>query len=249
LEENALTGEFVAGIVYLIAAVRLFRRGQRNGESAERLLAAAFFFVGVSSFLYTVAQAPGFESMQTPLNFVARIIYLPTPILMTVFTRRVFRADAVWAFHMVWPSCVLLGVGVAGSVAFRSDWEGFSVGSPWFWLEWLGFTYPFVWAGTEAFLQYRQARRRVQLQLCDPLVCNRLLLWASFGALQICANIVLFPQYAEFEAQQIFGSLWDAVYGGFAIASIVMLWLVFFPPKFYKHWVSVNSRPPAAVGA
>ncbi len=237
MEENFSIGEFIAGIVYLAVAARLFRRGLRNGEVAERLLAGAFFFYGVSSVVYAMATLPRYESMSTALDFVGRIVYCPTAVMMVMFTRRVFRKEESWATWLVWASPILLAVGIGGSVLFRGDWEGFSTSSPWFWLEWLGFTYPFAWAGTEAFVQYGQARRRVQLGLCAPLVCNRFLLWALFGTLQVCAFLVLFPQYANYETENVFTVMWDVVYGGFLIGSIIMVWLVFFAPAFYKRWI------------
>ncbi len=108
----------------------------------------------------------------------------------------------------------------------------------------MGYTIPFGWAGSEAFVQYRQARRRMELGLCAPLVCNRYLLWALFGAMQVCLSLVLLPQYATYETTNQFTATWDILYGGFVIASLVMIGLVFFPPAFYQRWI--NGNAPAA---
>jgi hypothetical protein len=124
------------------------------------------------------------------------------------------------------------------------DWEGFSISNGWFWFEWVGFTLPFAWAGSEAFAQYLQARRRVRLGLCDPVVCNRYLLWALFGTLQVCLSLVLLPQYAEYESTNEFTASWDALYGTIEIASLVMIWLVFFAPAFYQRWINGNAPAP-----
>jgi hypothetical protein len=162
---------------------------------------------------------------------------------MAAFTRQVFRREDPWAAWLVVGTAALLVAGVAGS-ALGGDWEGFSISNGWFWLEWVGFTLPFGWAGSEAFAQYRQARRRLDLGLCDPLVCNRYLLWALFGALQTFSCLVLLPQYSEYETTSQFTATWDALYGASIIASLVMIWLVFFPPTFYQRWI--QRATPAA---
>ena len=81
----------------------------------------------------------------------------------------------------------------------------------------------------------------MRLGFCDPGVCNRYLLWALFGTLQVCLSLVLLPQYAEYESTNQFTAMWDALYGGIEIASLVMIWLVFFPPDFYQRWINGNA--------
>jgi hypothetical protein len=243
--DQAYVGEFLAGIVYLTVGVRLLRLGRRTGEAPERLLGGVFLWMGVSAGLYVLPTFPAFESMWTSLNFAGRLAYIPPPVMLAVFTRRVFRPDDRWGNWLVWVSSITLITGVGGS-ALGGDLEGFSIRSGWFWLEWVGFTVPFAWAGSEAFVQYRQARRRMQLELCDRLVCNRYLLWAVFGVLQLCMSLVLLPQYYEYEMTSEFTAKWDILYGGFGIISLVMIWTVFFPPAFYRRWIA-NSDLVAAV--
>jgi hypothetical protein len=243
LESHAYIGELLAGIVYLIVGVRLLRLGRRSGEVPERLLGTTFLFMGLSSACYVLPVFSAFESLWTPLNFAGRVTFLPAAVMLALFTRLVFRPENRWGSWLVWGSAILLVTGVGGSIR-GGDWEGFSISNGWFWLEWVGFTVPFGWAGSEAFAQYRQARRRVRLELCDPLVCNRYLLWALFGALQACSCLVLLPQYSEYETTSQFTATWDALYGVSIIASLVMIWLVFFPPALYQRWI--NGVAPAA---
>jgi hypothetical protein len=86
----------------------------------------------------------------------------------------------------------------------------------------------------------------VRLGLCDPLVCNRYLLWALFGTLQVCLSLILLPQYAEYETTNQFAATWDTLYGTIEIVSLVMIWLVFFPPAFYQRWIQGSA--PAVEG-
>ncbi len=237
MEDHAYIGELLASIVYLIVGVRLLRLCQHTGEAPERLLGATFLFMGVSSALYVLPVFSAFESLWTPLNFAGRVTFLPAAVLLALFTRLVFRPENRWGSWLVWGSAILLVTGVGGSVR-GGDWEGFSISNGWFWLEWVGFTFPFGWASSEAFIQYRQSRRRMQLGLCDPLICSRYLLWALFGALQAFSCFVLLPQYSEYETTSQFTATWDALYGASIIASLVMIWFVFFPPTFYRNWIN-----------
>jgi hypothetical protein len=248
MEGHAYIGELLGGIVYLVAGARLLRLAQRTREAPERLLGATFLFMGVSSTLYVLPTFPAFAPLWTALNFAGRVTYVPVPIMIALFTRHVFRPGERWTAWIVWGSAILLVGGTGGSV-LGGDWEGFSIGNPWFWLEWVGFTLPFGWAGVETFGQYALARRRVRLGLCGPLVCNRLLLWALFGALQVCASLVLFPQYAQYERDNLFTATWDGFYGACVIASLVMIWLVFFPPAAYRRWIAGGEALAGAVEA
>ncbi len=237
MEDHAYIGELLAGIVYLIVGSRLLRLGQRTREVPERLLGGAFLAMSVSAGLYVLPNLSPFESLWTPLNFAGRVAYIPAAVMVALFTRLVFRPEKRWGAWLVWGTAILLVTGVSGS-ALGGDLEGFSISNGWFWLEWVGYTIPFGWAGSEAFIQYRQARRRVRLGLCDPLVCNRYLLWALFALLQVSLSLILLPQYAEYETSNQFTQTWDTLYGAVEIVSLVMIWLIFFPPTFYRNWIN-----------
>jgi hypothetical protein len=240
MEGHAYIGELLAGIVYLIAGIRLLRLSQRTEEVPERLLGACFIAIAVSALFYVLPNLSPFESLWTSLNFAGRVFVIPYSVIFALFTWRVFRPAERWGGGLVWGTAILLVIGVGGS-ATGGDWEGFSISSGWFWFEWVGFTLPFGWAGSEALIEYVRARRRVRLGLCDPLVCNRYLLWALFGTLQVCLCLILLPQYAEYEASSRFTQAWDALYGAVEIGSIVMIWLVFFPPAIYRRWFSGDA--------
>ena len=248
MEGQAYLGELLGGIVYLIAGFRLIRLGQRTGEAPERLLGAIFLFMGVSSELYVLPSLPAFASLWTPLTFAGRVTYLPVAVMLVLFTARVFRPGERWTTWFAWGIAALLLVGTGGSV-LAGDLEGFSISNRWFWFEWLGFTLPFGWAGAEALVQHVRARWRVRLGLSEHMVCNRLLLWALFGALQLGSCLVLIPQYAQYERDNLFTATWDMLYSGCVIGSLVMIWLVFFPPVAYRRWIAGAAAPlPAEEG-
>jgi hypothetical protein len=184
-----------------------------------------------------VPYVPAFEALWIPFVFAGRAAFIPVSVLLALFTRSAFRPNDRWATWLVWAIGALHLTGIGGSV-LQGDWEGFSISSGWFWLEWTGYTLPVAWTGLEALAQYGAARRRVRLGLCGPLVCNRMLLWGLFGALQVGLSIVVLFQYAAFEEASVFTEGWDRLYGVFSMSSVVMIWFAFFPPAFYRRWVN-----------
>jgi hypothetical protein len=245
LEEQAYIGELISAIVYLYVGVQMLRLASRTGEGPERLLAAMFLFTGTSFILYDLPAILNSESLWTPLSFAGRVVYLPAPVLLAVFTNRVFRPESAWAGWMAYGCAALLVVGVGGS-AWNGDFEGFSAGSPWFWAEWTGYTLPFAWAGVEAFTHHRGARRRFRLGLCDALVCNRFMLWGLFGAVQLLVGVMVFPSYAEYENDGAFSATWDTLISTGEIASLALILLIFFPPALYRRWIQGATAESAA---
>jgi hypothetical protein len=139
---------------------------------------------------------------------------------------------------------VVVGVGVS---ALIGDWEGFSLGNPFFWFEWVGYTVPFAWAGLEAFRQYRSSLRRHRLGLCDRLVCNRLLLWSIWGMIQIVNSVLLLFMYAHFETNNAFSASFDILMGIIEIFSLGLIWLVFFPPNSYQRLFAASEDSESSV--
>jgi hypothetical protein len=237
LEGNAYLGELSAGIIYLLAGARLVLLGIRTNEAPERFLGASFMMFGASGILYCLPEFEIFSDFWTPMYFAARVAYLPGSVLIAVFTARVFRPDDGWARWLVWGVAVLAVAGVGGS-ALQGDWEGLSLSSAWFWLEWTSYALPFGWAAAEAFREYCQARRRVSIGLCEPSVCNRMFLWSLFGVIQLAGSFAVIGQYAAYERENLFSSTWDILYSSTIMAALVAMWLAFFPPKFYVRWIN-----------
>jgi hypothetical protein len=241
MDGQAYIGELFSAIFFVIAGVRLLSLSRRTCETPEFILGAAFVLSGVALLFYMVPYVPAFEFLWTPFTFAGRVAFIPVSILFALFTRAVFRPSDGWATGLVWAIGALHLIGVGGS-ALTGDFEGFSISSGWFWFEWTGYTLPVAWTGLEALAQYRQARLRVRLDLCGPLVCNRMLLWGLFGALQLVLSIVIVFQYSAYDETNVFTPGWDRLYGIFSITSVVMIWFAFFPPTFYRRWIEAGSH-------
>jgi len=243
--DHAYLGELAAAFAYLVVGARLLWLASRTGEMPERLLGALFLVTGTSLIVYDLPIIFDSEALWTPLNFAGRVLFLPVPVILAVFTRQVFRAESAWAAWLVRGCAALLVAGVTGS-ALRGDWEGFSISSPWFWLEWSGYTIPYAWAGAESLIQHGQARRRMRLGLCGSLVCNRLLLWGLYGTAAVAVSLGMPLQYAAYERESVFNATWDILINGGEIFTIALIWLVFFPPAVYRRWVESTAAPVTA---
>ena len=237
MEDNAVIGQTLTAIFYLVIGIRMYQLSKRTQQVPELLLAGLFLFSGVAYVLYAIPVLIPNEALWTPLNFSARVVYAPAGVFLAIFTRRVFRPDGVWATGIVWVTAALFVAAITGS-ALTGEWEGFSLSSPWFWCEWVGYTLPFGWAGIEAFIQYAGARRRVKHGLCDPMVCNRFLLWGLFGALSLVVSLIVIPMYAHYEQHGQFAAIWDTLASVTEATSIAMIWFVFFPAGFYRRWIT-----------
>jgi len=77
----------------------------------------------------------------------------------------------------------------------------------------------------------------VALGLCDPLVCNRFLLWGWFGAIQFLSWVGVIPQYLEYEREGVFTPTWDVLLSAGEIISLVLIGLIFFSPNVYQRWI------------
>jgi hypothetical protein len=247
MEGHAYLGEVAAAIFYLVAGVRLLRLAGRTGEVPERLLGLLFLFSSASYVVYEIPIVFPLDSLWEAFNFAGRLLYLPAAPILAVFTRRVFRPESAWAAWLVGGCAALLVAGVVGS-ALTGDWEGFALDRPWFWLDWSGYTIPFAWAAVESLAQYRQARRRTEVGLCDPLVCNRLLLWGLFGTTAVLVSLVIPFQYAAYARESVFNATFDGIVGVGELLTIGLIWIVFFPPAPYRRWIAASATRTDGAG-
>lgn len=229
--------ESIAGLIYLVAGVRLWRLSGRTGHDPEWLLGTSFILWGACYFLYDIPYLLLDESTAAPFLFAARLSLDLGTLAFVIFIRQVFRNEERWAVWLVAATIACLVAGLAGSM-WIEDWGGILAASnPWFWPGWLATTVPNVWMATEGFLHCASARRRQRLGLCDAATCHRFLLWGIAGSIWVLLQLAVVFQYFEYEAQQQWGFALGTAVGFLEIAPVVAIWLVFFPPAFYRDWV------------
>jgi len=236
--EAAFILELLAGIFFVIASVPLLRLAHQTQQLPERILGITFLLMGVSYLFYETPYALENEALLVPFSIVGRLLWNASVVTTAAFTRVVFHRDQPWAGALVRGVVVLLFAGLAVS-AHQGDLEGMApIGNPGFWLEWVGQVIPFIWIAAAAMTEYSSARRRVHIGLSEHLVCNRYLLFAGFGLAQLATIVLLIPMYVGYETGN--GGFTDAAdqwMGSLEMLTIAIIWLAFFPPRFYRSWM------------
>jgi len=238
MEESGFLGGVVAGLVYFIAGVHLIRLSWRSQKSSELLLGVSFLLWGLSYFCWQIPIATANQPLTQPLFFAGRVFTLAGSIFFATFVWISFRNRARWAKYLIFAIAMAMFTGVAGSVA-AGDWEGIRpLSNPWWWVDWAAGFVPISWVGVEGFIAYSKARRRVQLGLCDPLACNRYLIWGITGIVWIAYSWILLYQTVEFEANGVWSVTIDRANGVVEATGVALVWLIFFPPGFYQRWIA-----------
>jgi len=241
-------GYSIAGLVHLIVGVRLFALSARSAQTPDRLLSVAFLFWALSYLLFGVPYAHFLDEALIPPLFLFSsmfTLYLAT-IIFTFFTRAVFRNQERWALWLVVGIVGCLIVGVAGSV-WVGDWGGeHPLSNPWWWVTRVGSAAPYVWMGAEGLAQHVKARRRLRLGLCDPLACNRFLLWGLAGALWLILEVVEGADYIVYESTGQWSDSLSVLGGSLDVIPSGIIWLVFFPPAFYRRWIQGSAPATTA---
>ncbi|MCG8590143.1 MAG: hypothetical protein MJE66_12700 [Proteobacteria bacterium] len=167
---------------------------------------------------------------------------------VTLFTRQVFRPDARWAGALMLFLLLAFPVAFAlqaGSPGFETLLNGRS--GPWSASQYLS-TLNIGWAGTESFLYWRRLKKRQRLGLADPIVTNRIGLWAlailSSTTISVTTTLLHLVDFGLSTGQeQVVKAI---VIGPLGAVSSVGLWLAFLPPFQYTDWV---KRRAGARGA
>jgi hypothetical protein len=233
-------GDGFVGLVYLIVGVRLFALSVRNTQRTDRLLSVTFLFWSLNYFLYDIPYLFFYGEAQLPPLYSfgsAFTLYLGT-ITFAVFTRAVFRNQERWALWLVVCTLGCLIVGVTGSI-WVGDWGvEYPLSNPWWWVTRVGAAAPLAWMAAEGFTQYVKARRRRRLGLCAPQVCNRYLLWGLAGALWVILELIDGVDYIVYESTGHWSDPLSVLTGWLEVVPGGIIWLVFFPPAFYRNWIN-----------
>lgn len=96
------------------------------------------------------------------------------------------------------------------------------------------------WCAIESFRYWRLMRRRVALELGDPVVANRFALWAIWtGTFSFLPMLVLATKVISYASGDQSGTLETMLplIRGFALCCVILafscVWLSFFPPNSY----------------
>lgn len=220
-----------------MAALRLLLLWRRTRQLPELLIAMLIFGVGTiavgGNFLVSRLVTPG-----TPLDALR---FLPSfgagvgMLALCVFTWRVYRAGSAIACSVACAFALGIG-GVFGTAVYSGSIDILSH-PPYREFNYAMYVGVMLWSSGEAFVYWGPMRRRLKLQLVDPVVVNRVLLW---GLATGCAGlgIAIGACGAIMQAPGELPPTWvSATFALFGSVSAIGFWLTFKPPVAYARWI------------
>jgi hypothetical protein len=244
-----LGGDAIAWMAYVYVGVRLYRLSRRTGQLPELLIAVTFLLWALTYLFYDIPYAIVRldELIPAVCSYASLIVLALGNVTFAFFIRAVFRPEARWATWLVVAIMVSVVAGLAGS-AWIGDWRGANpLANLWYWLDCFGGLAPSVWMGAEGFAQYFKARRRLKLGLCEPMACNRFLLWGVAGSLWVILEVVLTANDFALALTGRWSELLTLGNALFEVVPVAVIWFVFFPSDSYCRWVEGSGKPADAV--
>jgi hypothetical protein len=229
--------------VSFVVGIRLLLLARRTGEIPERMIGIGFLAGGSIGYMLAVASM---QLQDANPEMARRLFYLGMPLISLCavclfrFWQRVYHSDSKAAGWVV----VLVGVTLVGCLAMQ--WATTEVGDNsahnlWYRLQ------LFVQASAYAVNFYENTRfhltlrRRASLGLAEPIVVNRVLMWAIASAvvsLQYAYSIWMVMTAAPGEK----GSANPGIISFLGLTAAIVIVLAFFPPRAYRRWISAPSE-------
>jgi hypothetical protein len=224
----------------------LLQRGRRNRALPELLLGASLALDGLEWLFWVLAiETP---AMGTPLgDFLAaacRAGVAGHNICLLLFTWYVFRRDSHAALGVVIFTSLVAVASLVVGVAL-GDWMGYRSDRIWIWLEVGALHVAYGWTLAESTLHYARMRRRVMHGLGNPVVANRLLLWAVYGGASLGSQLAYTISIAVATPEGVYPFFLDALMSTPSCLAAASLWLAFFPPQAYRNWLASGAAEAA----
>jgi len=228
-----------AAAFYLLASYRLLKLSRETRERPELWLGTYFAATGQWYLIYNAPYFFGYEELPALLDHGIEWIYAIGVVAYLLFVRCTFRPRSGWALALVILAAVCTLSGATAS-SLRGTFSN-TINDPAYGIEWIGYTIPSIWMCAEGLASHGAAQRRVRMELCDPIVANRYLLFGGFGLCQIISSGAdLFWAYSN--ATDASGAwLANGLLSATEIASVAVLWLAFFPPRTYRRWIDART--------
>jgi len=224
-----------------VVSLRLLWLARRTRALPELLIGSGLLVLGSIGYPLAIAVEATADApaLQTALSVSHALLQTIGEGAITVFTWRVFRADADWARGLVF--AFFGGIATLGLwQALTPGWSVFaaSKAGPWAFLP--VFTlFSLGWAGSEALLYHRKLVRRLALGLADAAATNRMWLWSVsiLSAFAISALVTALRATGHEMDPRAMG----IVLGPLGLVSAGSMWLAFLPPHRYLRWIESQS--------
>jgi hypothetical protein len=250
LDWFALAAISTYSLVGWVIGVRLLRLARRTRGFPETALGVGeCLLAGLVPPLFIVAQASSEPAVIRSAHFLAQLAYTVGSAVLILFTWRVFRPGEAWARAGVYAALLALGMGgglnLARSVMVDDAAELRAIQTLAFVaMEWISLV-GFFWTTAEALHHHRRLRKQAALGLTDPVVANRMLLWAvvGIGGIAAAGAPVLAALSGMDAATHVPTRLVSACA---ALVSSAAIQLAFLPPAAYLRWVRGGARTERA---
>ena len=234
-------------VIGIGVGVRLLRIAARTRRLPEAALGTTLFcFAALSqpaAILQQVLRDQGEAGYSGAFAIVSWIGTFLALVGLALFTWQTFRAGERWAMAL-FAAAIAIDALALGRVALQiASGAGDSAQlGPWIALSCAAYAVIFGWGAVEGWLAFSAARRRERLGLAEPLLKNRLLLWAVSSSGGLAADVLLIPLLLSG------GDLTQDARAQLAIASSALLngvcwYLAFAPPPVYRRWMEGAAAP------
>jgi hypothetical protein len=230
-------GILVQIAVSALLGFRLLWLARRTRLVPETAFALSFLLLGAVGYPLSIAARSGVGGPEVAGSCLALALFAQdlASIAIAVGTWRTFRPLERWPGFVVAIAAAAFGASLAGH-AMTVGYTGGTDGGAWYYL---GFSLrfgAFLWTCGEAFLYHDKLRRRLALELADPVVTDRIRLWAQ-SSLLICIGFVVFL-LGRLLSSNVGESIPVLVATSLvSVASAVTMTLAFFPPAAYLEYV------------
>ncbi len=244
MEEFVQIWRLLTALVAIVLGVHLLQVAARTRALPELIFGVSILLPALGVILREVilVQDLSAESESPLMMRVATVaIFVAGPIGLYLGTWRVFRPGRLWAGALCATGCAVL----LAAPVLRLTSHSAGPGQPPLAVV-VAFAGSYLWMACEAFLYYRQMRRRLKLGTGDPVTATQFLLWgvsSACGATNVLctlATLILFGQRMS-EVPRL--NALDPVLGG---AWVLCLYLAFFPPLSLQDLLHRRSISEAA---
>jgi hypothetical protein len=227
-------------LVCLLIGLRLLLLAARTRHLPELLVGASLFLMaGIGYPLSSIArQVPGLAPQaRVALGLIGALFVVIGVSSNTAFTWLLFRRDVAWARALL-ASVMLLCIFLFVAESTAGSW---TTGSTFFW-PWIpaAITLSMGWAFVECARYHLMLRRRLRLDLADPVVTDRFRLYAVGTLLGLITNVVGWVFWC-FGLEMLTDPLGAPLLGLLGAGSAVYMWLAFLPPRVYLARVKARA--------
>jgi hypothetical protein len=236
-------------VVGVALGLRLLLLWRRTRKLPELLIGLAFVFEAVISNSLNILEkfhARLGAEWRGPVYSGIVLSSCAAAVCIAIGAWRVFRPRKTWPRVVIAVVVVLLLVYSLDTMTPHNGEYG-PRNLAWWWMAILSRAGAHAWMGGEAYSYQARMRRRLRLGLGDPVVANRMWLWACAGAATAMlwlgvgiARTVAGAPGVQHPLTLLHISLMGSV-------AAVTNWLVFLPPGPYLRWI--KRRAARAVAA